>query len=193
MKKNLLALFFLFPFFIFGQNLTGSVLSGTTNEPIVGAEVSTSEGQSSFTNEEGKFSLEVSIFPITIFFSEDDFAQDSIRVHRPGDVWVTLMPKKSNQLETVVVSASRRGQKQEEVAISMDVLKPELIHNRGTAKIEEAIAQAPGVYSMDGNISIRGGSGFSYGAGSRVMVLYNDMPLISPDAGDVKWTLFQWN
>jgi len=33
----------------------------------------------------------------------------------------------------------------------------------------------------------QGGSGYSYGAGSRVLVLVDDLPLLSPDAGDVKW------
>lgn len=40
---------------------------------------------------------------------------------------------------------------------------------------------------QDGQASIRGGSGFSYGAGSRVLMLLDDMPLISADAGDIKW------
>ncbi|NRA13748.1 MAG: TonB-dependent receptor, partial [Crocinitomicaceae bacterium] len=45
----------------------------------------------------------------------------------------------------------------------------------------------PGVYTMDGQVSIRGGSGFAYGAGSRVMLLWNGMPILSGDAGDAKW------
>ncbi|MCK4751387.1 MAG: TonB-dependent receptor, partial [Bacteroidales bacterium] len=35
--------------------------------------------------------------------------------------------------------------------------------------------------------SIRGGSGFSYGVGSRVLMLVDDLPMISGDAGDIKW------
>ena len=37
---------------------------------------------------------------------------------------------------------------------------------------------------MDGQVSIRGGGGFSYGAGSRVLLLWNGVPMISGDAGD---------
>ena len=40
---------------------------------------------------------------------------------------------------------------------------------------------------MDGQASIRGGSGFSYGAGSRVLALIDGLPMISPDAGNIKW------
>src|SRR5690606_10984138 len=75
----------------------------------------------------------------------------------------------------------------EEVTISMDVLRPELIDNKGFRDLEDAIGQTPGVHTMDGQVSIRGGSGFAYGAGSRVMLLWNGMPLLSADAGDAKF------
>ena len=41
--------------------------------------------------------------------------------------------------------------------------------------------QIPGVNITDGQANIRGGSGWSYGAGSRVLVMVDDMPLISGD------------
>ena len=69
----------------------------------------------------------------------------------------------------------------------MEILKPELIDNKGLANLEEAVDQSPGVYAMDGQVSIRGGSGFAYGAGSRVLLLWNGIPIISGDAGDAKW------
>ena len=36
---------------------------------------------------------------------------------------------------------------------------------------------------VDGEPQIRSGSGFSYGAGSRVMVMVDDLPVLSGDAG----------
>ena len=47
----------------------------------------------------------------------------------------------------------------------------------------------PGVNITDGQANIRGGSGWSYGAGTRVQVLVDDMPLISGDAGQAQWSL----
>ena len=40
---------------------------------------------------------------------------------------------------------------------------------------------------LDGQPGIRGGAGYSYGAGSRVLVLLDDLPILTGDAGDVKW------
>ena len=79
----------------------------------------------------------------------------------------------------VVVAASRRKQKLEEVTVSMDVISDELIANKGITDLKQAVDQTPGAYVMDGQVSIRGGSGFSYGAGSRVLILWNETPLLN--------------
>jgi iron complex outermembrane receptor protein len=88
---------------------------------------------------------------------------------------------------TIVVSASKRKQKIEEVPVSMEVLRPQLIDHKGITDLEQAVDQTPGVYTMDGQVSIRGGSGFAYGTGSRVLLLWNGMPLLSGYAGDTQW------
>ena len=68
-------------------------------------------------------------------------------------------------------------------------MKPSLIENKNTTNIETAIDQVPGVNITDGQANIRGGSGWSYGAGTRVLVMVDDMPLISGDAGQAQWSL----
>ncbi len=49
------------------------------------------------------------------------------------------------------------------------------------------LEKTPGISILDGQPSIRGGSGFSYGVGSRVLMLVDDLPMLSGDAGDIKW------
>ena len=71
----------------------------------------------------------------------------------------------------------------------MEVIKPSLIENKNTTQIETAIDQIPGVNITDGQANIRGGSGWSFGAGTRVLVMVDDMPLISGDAGQAQWSL----
>jgi iron complex outermembrane receptor protein len=64
-----------------------------------------------------------------------------------------------------------------------------LIENKNTTDIQTVMDQIPGVNITDGQANIRGGSGWSYGAGTRVLVMVDDMPLISGDAGQVQWKL----
>ncbi|HXB41125.1 MAG TPA: TonB-dependent receptor [Bacteroidia bacterium] len=94
----------------------------------------------------------------------------------------------SNQmLDEVVISAGKYEQKLSDVTVSMEVIKPELLQSKCVAQLDQIMNQVPSVYVTDSQVSIRGGSGYSYGAGSRVMMLVDEMPMISADAGDIKW------
>lgn len=98
-----------------------------------------------------------------------------------------VMPDENKLLEEVVVSAGKFEQKLSDVTVSMEVIKPALIENKNTTSLDQIMNQVPGVTVSDGQASIRGGSGFAYGAGSRVLMMVDEMPMISADAGDVKW------
>ena len=111
-------------------------------------------------------------FPIYLF--AQDLNKDSLRL-------------KTQDEKTVYVRAARFEKNIEEVSISMEVLRPALIANKGLANLEQAVNQSPGVFTMDGQVSIRGGGGYAYGAGSRVLLVWNGVPMLSPDIGDVKW------
>lgn len=110
----------------------------------------------------------------TQFFYAQDLTKDSIKI-------------KIKDEKGVVVSAARFEKNIEQVNISMEVLRPELIANKGFSNLEQAVGQSPGVFTMDGQVSIRGGGGYAYGAGSRVLLVWNGVPMLSPDIGDVKW------
>jgi iron complex outermembrane receptor protein len=69
----------------------------------------------------------------------------------------------------------------------MEVIKPQMIENRNTVNIDQVLQQTPGVSIVDGEPQIRSGSGYSFGAGSRVMVLLDDLPILSGDAGRPSW------
>ena len=103
-------------------------------------------------------------------------------------VFVNIQLGNGNQLlDEVVVSAGKFEQKLSDVTVSMDVIKPALIENKGVTNLDAIINQVPGVTVSDGQASIRGGSGYSYGAGTRVLMLVDEMPMITADANDIKW------
>lgn len=51
---------------------------------------------------------------------------------------------------------------------SLSILRPDLIRNKNIVSRADALDQVPGVVIVDEEPQIRAGSGFSYGAGSRV-------------------------
>ncbi|HEY0030850.1 MAG TPA: TonB-dependent receptor [Bacteroidia bacterium] len=91
-------------------------------------------------------------------------------------------------LETIVVSSGKFDQKLEEMTVSMEVIKPSLINNRNTTSIETALEQVPGLTIIDNDPQIRGGSGFTFGVGSRVAIVVDGIPLLSGDAGRPEWS-----
>jgi outer membrane cobalamin receptor len=91
-------------------------------------------------------------------------------------------------LDEIVVTAGKYEQKLSDVTVSLDILKPRRIAVTNATSMDMIINQMPGIDILDGQASIRGGSGYSFGAGSRVLVLIDDMSILSADAGDVKWS-----
>jgi hypothetical protein len=85
------------------------------------------------------------------------------------------------------VSAGKFEQDYGRITVSMEVIKPQMIENRNTVNIDDVLQQTPGVSIVDGEPQIRSGSGYSFGAGSRVMVLLDDLPILSGDAGRPSW------
>lgn len=92
-----------------------------------------------------------------------------------------------NELAVTTVTASKYERRLSESTVSVDVLKPDLIKSVNTTSGSEVINKLPGVQVVGGQANIRGGSGFSYGAGSRVMILVDDIPALQADAGYANW------
>ncbi len=91
------------------------------------------------------------------------------------------------QMGEVVVSANKRIQAVQEVPISVSVMDNRVLMERNITKIDEALAYIPGIQIKEGNVDIRGSSGFSFGTGSRVALLLDGFPLLSADNGDMKF------
>lgn len=112
----------------------------------------------------------------------------NITVRANDTITVEILLEDGNKLlDEVVVSAGKFEQKLSDVTVSMEVIKPALIENKNAQTLDIIMNQIPGVTVSDGQASIRGGSGFSYGAGSRVLMLVDELPMISADANDIKW------
>lgn len=183
--KNFLLLVCLFPVLLQAQ-ITGKVIESDNKEPVVGAKIQASNGERAVTDVDGVFTIKATSFPLTLVTTMNSFLNDTTEVKSAGEVVISMeVPVKT--ISAVVVSAGRRTQRVEDVPVSMEIIKPTLIDHKGITDLEQAVDQSPGVYTMDGQVSIRGGSGFAYGTGSRVLLLWNGMPLLSGYAGDTQW------
>lgn len=90
-------------------------------------------------------------------------------------------------LQTATVTSGRYEKPLGEVTVSLEVIKPQLIESSNQQSLDGVLDKVPGVTMVDGQANIRGGSGYSYGAGSRVLLLVDDIPILQSDAGFPNW------
>lgn len=183
---------FIFSFFstrlVAQTGVKGVVKDNESGETLIGVVVSTGS-KSTVTDVNGLFTLTLKPGTYTMHFSMVGYSSHKreINVSEQMQEIEVKLTQSQFQLDQVVVSAGRYEQKLSDVTVSMEVLKPQLVEAKATTNLETIVEQVPGVVVLDGQVSIRGGSGFSYGAGSRVLMVVDDMPMIAADAGDIKW------
>ncbi|MDA9726955.1 TonB-dependent receptor [Bacteroidota bacterium] len=160
------------------------IISGITNKTLVQGTVSDLNGNFTISNiEPGNYILECSFIGYKTFKKE-------IKLNSSEDKYFNiLISEEVNLLGDVVISAGKFEQNIEEVTVSMDVIKPKLIKSKNPVNMEVMMNQSPGVNIVDGQANIRGGSGWSYNTGSRVLVMIDDMPFLSGDRGTVEWDM----
>lgn len=173
--------------------LRGKVTDSLTGEFLPGATIQLVKnlGKGTVTDIEGEFSISLDSGYHKIICSYTGLNTDTLLVFISPDSITTVNLKlkpTSRILETVVVSSGKFEQRLEELTVSMEVIKPTLIQNKNTTSIESALEQAPGLTIIDNDPQIRGGSGFTFGVGSRVAIVVDGIPLLSGDAGRPEWS-----
>jgi iron complex outermembrane receptor protein len=93
------------------------------------------------------------------------------------------------EIPDVVVTASRRPQSFAETPNTVAVVSARQIQRKNDFTLNEVLQYAPGVNFMGSQVNIRGSSGYSRGAGSRVLLLIDGVPMLPGDSGDIKWDI----
>jgi len=168
----------------------GRVYDSNTLESLEGVYVIFEKDKVTFTDENGNYSIKSDNSGITIEFRYTGYKLLERSVTIRGGETMELNAGLETiimEIPQIVISANRSEEKITELTVSMDVLKKEDFLKTHITDAQELINKTSGIEVMDGQASIRGGSGFSYGVGSRVLALIDGLPVLSPDAGNIKW------
>ena len=175
----------------FGQKtLSGTVTDKGSGEVLIGATVKIGE-KGTVTNLDGKYRLEN--LERGEFLLEVDFVgmvsyKKTIKIGEEENQVLDIVLLQDNLLlSEATVTSSKFEKPLGELTVSLDVVKPQFIEENNAGAIDEILDRLPGVQILDGQANIRGGSGFSYGAGSRVLLLVDDIPILQADAGFPNW------
>ena len=168
----------------------GTVTDAHTGEKLPGVNVVADTMGGTAANDKGYYELNLSPGKHTLVYSYIGYQDESIiLLLKPGDIIQKDISLESRAIElnTAVVSASRYEQRLSDVTVSMEVIPAEFIQTVNTRSLDETVGLMPGVDVLDGQANIRGGSGYSYGAGSRVLLLLDDLPMLAGGVNDIKW------
>ncbi len=171
--------------------LTGKVMD-EKGEPIMGASVIYRKDITigNVTDENGNYLLELPVGETRIICRYTSFVTDTFEINIIEGRTLThdiVLKELVQELEGVEVRVGKFDKRLEDQTVSMEIIRPEIIENKNTRSIETALDQTPGLNILDGEPQIRGGSGFTFGVGSKVAVIVDDMPMLSGDAGRPEW------
>ena len=114
----------------------------------------------------------------SVVINENSFTEHNIVLTDFSDV---------TEFEGIDIRIGKFDKRPEDITVSIEIIKPEIIENKNTRSVETILDQTPGLNILDGEPQIRGGSGFTFGVGSKVAVIVDDMPMLSGDAGRPEW------
>ncbi len=174
------------------SSVTGLV-TDTEGKPVIGVNIIVADTRAgTATDENGRYKIEnlspgnytlkfsaVGYSPVTIDFSLDE---------KPQIINVTLKQQAVESAQ-VIVTAGKREQYLSDLPVSADVIHSDEFSRKNINDLENALRYVPGVNMTEDQISIRGSSGYSRGAGSRVLLALDGIPFYTGDTGETIWEM----
>ena len=194
MKFTLVILFFISSILIAQKGTIQGTVTDIENEPLIGANIfieNTLFGTE--TDSDGKFIIErIPNGEYTLSISVVGYSKTNSKLLKVNSDTTTLsfqITPVTYKFDQLVVTAGKYSQKIGEIAASTFVIDQEIFSQRNFQKVDDALRFVPGVTMTYDQLSIRGSSGYSRGAGTRVLVAIDGIPIYTPDAGDIVWEL----
>ncbi|HWZ29320.1 MAG TPA: TonB-dependent receptor [Gemmatimonadales bacterium] len=175
---------------------TGTIV-GTVHDsagaPVAGAKVDAVGAAFTLTGAAGRFRLrEIPAGTVRVRVAAFAFRPDSTQLTVPaGDsvAWEVILRPGVFYIPGVVVTAGKRPESLENVTASVEVESDSVIARHAVTTIDEAVNRVAGVQFIDGQVNIRGSSGFQQGLGARVLLLVDGVPMNEADRGGIDWDL----
>jgi len=93
------------------------------------------------------------------------------------------------ELQATIVTAAKHSQLLDQSVTSVALVSDTDLARRAVSTVDEAVNKAPGVLFLNGQVNIRGSSGFVEGLGSRVLLLVDGVPANQGDRGGIDWDM----
>jgi len=181
----------------YGQNngiLHGRVTDKITSESLIGVNIFQKKDMNvgTVTDFNGYYSISLEPGAYIFTFSYTGMKSQSIEIEVTSgcnkQLNIELEPF-STEFDEIIVRAGKFDKAIENQTVSIEIMSPRLIEARNTESVETILDMIPGLTILDEEPQIRGGSGFTFGVGSKVAVFIDDLPVTAGDAGKTNWSL----
>ena len=197
MKYRLVIIFLLFSVIRISYSQENGVFKGVvknkkSGETLIGAHITLKKNRSfgTVTNINGEFSISMKPGYYTFMISYTNMQADSISVNISAGQTVSRTIELLEYIavfDEIEIKTDKFQSRIEDLTFSVEILKPDFIESKNTREINTALDLTPGLNILDGEPQMRGGSGFTFGVGSKVGVFVDDMPMLSGDAARPYW------
>lgn len=179
--------------------LKGTVRDSMTQEPLSQANIFI-EGTviGAVTDYEGRFilfNLLPGIYTVRVsLLGYSTCVNNDVKI-RAGETTVVDINLDESVIEIapIVVTASKREQVLQDSPVSVEVLTFRQLEKMNVYTVDQALRYVSGVDIKEGEVGIRASTGFSQGAGSRVLLLVDGNPLMAGDTETIKWDVIPIN
>lgn len=179
----------------FAAIIAGRVLDQSTGEPLPGANVQilgTLRGASA--DAQGLFRIDgvppgtYSVRGSMIGYKSVTVTDVKVLPNRTKVVTIRLA-ETTIEFDPIVVLAGKSKQRLDQAPVSISVVSSRDIERRNAVNLIEALETAPGINFIGDQINIRGSTGFTFGAGNKVLLLLDGVPVYASDTGQFNWDM----
>jgi len=191
MKLKIIFFALIFPTMIFSQqHFFGFIRDYDTKSALEYTIVKYNDGNT-LTDSKGYFSFSSKSKTLQLDINYIGYKSKSIRFKidtiTNGNLGIIHLKQNLKYLDDIVITSGKYKKNIKDITISLETIKPKFIENNNISVFDDLLDKIPGVSLIDGQVNIRGGSGFSYGAGARVLILINNMPALQFDSALPNW------
>ncbi len=190
----LIFFFLIFSIEIFSQtfNISG-IVKDTSGSPLIGVNVIiTGQERGAASNENGEYIIK-NIKPgdYKLEFSSIGYQAyiQQIKIENHSVIVNAVLHEKPVETSQVIVTAGKHEQNISELPVSAEVIPSKDLAERNISNLRYALEYAPGVNMVEDQVSIRGSSGYSRGAGTRVLLALDGIPFYTGDTGEIIWEI----
>lgn len=175
------------------SQITGKIIDAHTRNPLAGANIlilGTIYGASTDINGNfripklppGRYDLQVSMIGYRTQLKKNVFVNDNLTAEINFELRETPIA-----FDPIVVTAGKTKQRLDQVPVSLSVISAEDIKHRSPTDLIGALETASGIHFVGNQINIRGSTGYAFGAGNKVLLLLDGVPIHARDTGEINW------